>query len=107
MAIGPFELGLSSVRTSLKIPWKLKRVSKSRESWNRRFSKSWKTRLYRGALQETPLMPLPPEPTPEEDDEQISNNNQQVSKSDARYEPKENNREEQTNAEGYLVLLVV
>ena len=52
-------------------------------------------------------MPLPPEPTREEDEEQISDDYEHVADPDARYEPKDNNWEEQAYAKSYFLLLVI
>src|SRR2546426_12622968 len=38
-------------------------MSQLGEEWSRRLSKAWKTSLYRGTMQESPLMPFPPEST--------------------------------------------
>jgi hypothetical protein len=45
-------------------------------------------------MQESPLMPLPPEPTGEEDEEHVSDDYQNVAEPDARYDPKHSNWED-------------
>src|SRR2546426_10156704 len=58
-------------------------------------------------MQESPLVPFPPEPTREEDEEQVSDNYQHIAYPDAGNEPKDNDWDEKGNAKPYVLLLIV
>ena len=52
-------------------------------------------------------MPFPPEPTREEDEEQIRDDYQRVSEPDACYKSEDSNWEDQANAKRYFLLLII
>jgi hypothetical protein len=52
-------------------------------------------------------MPFPPEPTREEDEEQVRDDYQRVCEPDARYESEDSDWEDQANAKRYFLLLII
>src|SRR2546425_7353626 len=58
-------------------------------------------------MQESPLVPFPPEPTREEDEEEISDNYQRIGEANACYQTENGDWKDQSYAKRYLLFLIV